>query len=159
MSTIFENVTKDIHFQATTGLTRTQFERLRDLFSETEMQVIDPDLSRPRTRSYDERLFLVLYYLKTYLSLEVLGINFGLSRSEAERVLKRDLNLLQRTLRRNQDLPLTSHDDLEDLQAALAGQGELFVDATERPRTRPKDSEAQKAAYSGKKKPIRRKIP
>lgn len=159
MSSIFQNVKTDREFSASTGLTRSQFSDLVIKYIETEYGYTAPPVegSAGYERS-EERLFMVLYYLKTYLSFDLMGIHFGISRSEAERRIKSGLSLLKRTLNRLGELPLDGQSKVEDLRRMLQENQLLLIDATERRVERPKDQKAQKAAYSGKKKPIRRKI-
>lgn len=159
MSSIFQNVKTDREFSASTGLTQSQFSDLVIKYIETEYGYASPpeEGSAGYGRS-EERLFMVLYYLKTYLSFDLMGIHFDISRSEAERRIKSGLSILKRTLNRLGELPLDSQSEMEDLKRMLKENETLLIDTTERRVERPKDQKAQKAAYSGKKNPIRRKI-
>lgn len=100
----------------------------------------------------DKKLFFILYYLKVYPTYDVLGYHFELDRSKAYTNVQRLQPVLLKALDRLGVLPQRQFNSVEELQQAFAGLTELFIDATERPHHRPKDSQAQQEKYSGKKR-------
>jgi hypothetical protein len=159
MSTIFENVRTDRQFSATTGYTKVQFYDLVYEYDETENQFCESGLlpsNFPTTlEKVEERVFLTLYYLKVYPTLDVLGVCFGMDAPEARAFLQKSLFVLEKTLQRLNMLPAREFADHRQLQQALGEHKELFLDATERRTERPENPAEQSDAYSGKKKPIR----
>ena len=98
------------------------------------------------------KLFFLLYYLRNYPTFDVLGDRFGLDESNANKQVHKLLPHLIEGLQEMGMLPVRHFASIEEMQAAFAGIEELFIDATERPHRRPKDSKAQREKYSGKQK-------
>jgi len=94
----------------------------------------------------------ILYYLKTYPTFDVLAATFGLPRSKACEHAHRLAKALERTLRTQGVLPARAIDSLAQMQQVFAGVPVLLLDATERPRHRPRAVVDRAADYSGKKK-------
>jgi hypothetical protein len=94
----------------------------------------------------------ILYYLKVYPTFDVLGDRFGLDRSKACTNVHRLLPVLLRALDKANVLPARQFETVEEMRAAFADIAALLIDATERPRQRPKDNQVQQEHYSGKKK-------
>ena len=158
MNTIFENVRTDRQFAATTGYDKVQFYDLVFEYDETERQFFEGGLLPPNfpktLQKVEERVFFTLYYLKVYPTLDVLGICFGMDALAAESFLQKSLFIMEKTLLRLKMLPAREFSDHKQLQKALAGFEELFLDATERRTERPENEADQSDAYSGKKKSI-----
>lgn len=153
-------------FKALTGLTRPAFYQLLPLFSQSYTEIrleeyeknTDRRQRKPgggqkgRLNTMEKKLFFILYYLKVYPTFDVLGDRFGLDRSKACTNVHRLLPVLLRTLDKAQVLPARHFETVEEMRAAFAGSEALLLDATERPRQRPTDHQAQQEHYSGKKK-------
>ncbi len=142
-------------FKALTSLTKPEFEELLKSFSQVWEESRTAERGSPaKLQSSGDKLFFILFYLKNYPLQEVLGFLFGLDQSQANRWIKTLSSVLRETLRRGGYLPAR---EASQLEAALAESPplDLILDGTERRRLRPKDPEAQKHYYSGKKKPIR----
>lgn len=157
MSTIFENVKSERQFSASTGFNKEQFYDLVFEYDETETLFLKGGLlpaNQPKTlQRVEERVFFTLYYLKVYPTFDVLGICFGMDAAACEAFLKKSLFLLEKTLLRLKVLPSRGFSDHKQLQKALAGIGDLVVDATERRTEKPENKADQSDGYSGKKKP------
>lgn len=163
----------DRHLRSLTGLTRKQFDILLETFT-----LIFETL---RQRSYQEgvstgtrrrrpgggrkgalpfmrdKLLFVLYYFKTYPTFDVLGTQFGMSRSKANENLHGLSPVLYETLVHLKVMPHREFDTPDDLMKALKGIDTVIIDVTERNHRRPKDDSAQREHYSGKKKTYRQK--
>lgn len=159
MDNIFQNVKTDRQFNSTTGYTKIQFYDLVHEFDQTEEALFGdrPNLNEPakKLNTVEERLFFVLYYLKTYPSFDVLGICFGMDGSNAERNVKALMFVLEKTLARIKMLPARSFKDRKEMEQVISSSEKLLIDATERRVQRPDNQADQSDAYSGKKKPIR----
>jgi len=108
-------------------------------------------------RSSEEKLFFVLLYMKCYPIFEVAGWIFDVHKSSCCRWVKWFLPALERTLGEEQVLPKRKITDAKEFLSLFPEVRAVFVDGTERPIQRPKDSQRQKENYSGKKKRHTRK--
>lgn len=158
MGNIFQNVKTDRQFNSTTGYTKLQFYDLVYEFDKTEEILFGKKLNSyepaKKLGAVEERLFFVLYYLKTYPAFDVLGVCFGMDGSNAERNIKVLLFALEKTLGRLKKLPARTFRDKKEMEQMISSSEKLLVDATERRVQRPENQADQSDAYSGKKKPI-----
>jgi hypothetical protein len=153
-------------FVAMTGLTLAEFWELLPAFEAAYERTYPPDRTaqgRPRQRwpgagrhsvltRAEDKLLLVLVYLKTYPLQVVLGQLFGLSTSQANYWLHHLLPVRRAAL---DDLGVAPERDGARLALRAAGNGDfggVIIDGTERRRRRPKNAEEQARHYSGKKK-------
>jgi hypothetical protein len=147
--------------RAMTSLDREEFETLAVVFGhvwDEQEEAAGKDASKggrpPELRTLEQRLFFILFYLKTYPLQEVLGHLFGLSQGQANMWIHRLSGVLRQALGRAGYMPARLPEEMlerlkeEELQ-------EFGIDGTERRIQRPKEDERQRQHYSGKKKPIR----
>lgn len=100
-------------------------------------------------QAMSERLLFILVYLKLYPIQELQAFLFGLSQSQANRLIQRSARVLQKALGRLGHLPEREGQQL----ATVLAQCETLTftqDGSERRRQRPQ--KGQSAYYSGKKK-------
>jgi len=109
---------------------------------------------KPVLSNIGDKLFFILYYLKTYPLQTVIAVNFGISQSQANEWIHKLAKILRNALDKMGQLPERDAHSLMVALQDIAATEELAIDGTERRRQRPKDSEKQKEYYSGKKKPI-----
>lgn len=149
---------------ALTGLRPDEFLNLLPAFTEA--------LKRRKKRDYDnndkrerklgggrkgfvptasDKLFFILFYYKCYPTYDVMAFFYDCNRSNAMRRQKYLSGILESALGRKLVLPKRQLKNVEDFLKAFPEAKEVFIDGTERPIQRPKDSEKQKANYSGKK--------
>jgi hypothetical protein len=107
--------------------------------------------------SVSDKLFFVLLYYKCYPTYDVMAFFYGCNRSNAMRRQKYLSGILESTLGKKLVLPKRQLRNVEDFLKAFPEAKEVFIDGTERPIQRPKDSQKQKANYSGKKRRHTRK--
>ena len=157
-------------FRALTGLSREQFEKLSNFFSEVYEEIqhkaYEEDVrSGKRTRkrgggrkgrlpTVREKLLFVLFYLKVYPTFDVLATAFGMSRSKACENLHRLLPILHETLRRTGVVPERYFENVGEMRKAFGEIDNIIIDAVERSYRRPGDAKKQTAMFSGKKKII-----
>lgn len=102
--------------------------------------------------SLAEEVCMCLFYLRQLPTFEVLGLQFGVSKTEANDRFHYWLRLLREIL------PASLLEQVEHqvsdyaLVQELLSQFCLIVDSTEQPRERPGDNQAQQECFSGKKK-------
>jgi hypothetical protein len=104
-----------------------------------------------------EKLFYILWYMKTYPTFDVASFNVGFARSSACTWMHDLLPILELTMKRKLVLPQRRISDPEEYFRLFPEAKEVFVDAVERLKQRPKKKKAQQKAYSGKKKAHTRK--
>jgi DDE superfamily endonuclease/Helix-turn-helix of DDE superfamily endonuclease len=144
--------------RAMTSLNRDEFEELCQVFGEiwdekTEQTEKDPSKGgrRPILQSPEDRLFFILFYLKTYPLQEVLAHLFGMSQGQANFLIYQLSKSLRETLQRTGHLPARIPEEMIQRLAA-EGPQDLGIDGTERRIVRPKDPVRQRQFYSGKTK-------
>jgi hypothetical protein len=69
--------------------------------------------------SHEERLFFVLFYLKTYPTFDVLGFHFGLSAGRAHDYIKFFTRVLNRALSDLEMLPEQEIESPEDMRQLI----------------------------------------
>ncbi|GAB4408985.1 MAG: hypothetical protein OHK0053_35800 [Microscillaceae bacterium] len=84
----------------------------------------------------------------------MLGFVSGMDGSNAKRNQRLGLEVLQDALSKLGLLPKRSFENVEEFNAYFKAHKKLIIDATEQRIQRPKDKEAQKESYSGKKNAI-----
>lgn len=151
-----------------TGLSVAEFERLLEPFTkEYNQQVIEPRVrAKDRVRRLGggqkgalpeaaDKLLFILMYTRLYPLLIVQGMFFGIAESKACKWVGVLLPVLDAALGRSHVRPKRAKArSLEEIIQEFPELKELGVltDGTERPIRRPKESQKQKEAYSGKKK-------
>jgi hypothetical protein len=99
----------------------------------------------------EDKLLLILVYLKTYPVQAIMGELFDLSQPQVNYWIHRLLPVLQQALNNLGDGPKRNASHFAQSQAASAAEPLLIIDGTERRRQRPKNPEKQALHYSGKK--------
>jgi len=107
---------------------------------------------KSRLDTVRSKVHFILYYLKSYPTIDVLGETFKLSRSNAYENIQKLLPIMMDTLNVLDYLPAHKFEDPKALKLALEKLDTLLVDATEREYFRPKDKALQKEHYSGKQR-------
>jgi len=152
--------------KAMTGLTLYEFQHLLPAFEEAlylhKMQ--QPGRQRkpgggikghlPDTSS---KLFFILFYLKAYPTMDVLGCLFSKSSGRSTEAVHLYLAVLEKALGRKIQMPLRKINSMEELLQKFPDAKDVFLDGTERPVQRPKKTKQNKRTYSGKKKTHTRK--
>lgn len=107
--------------------------------------------------SIEEKLFYILWYMKTYPTFDVASFWVGFARSSACTWMHDLLPVLELTMKRKFVLPERKISDPEEFLRLFPETAEVFIDGVERLKQRPKKKKAQNKAYSGKKKAHTRK--
>ncbi|MGD1874119.1 MAG: transposase family protein [Mastigocoleus sp.] len=117
-----------------------------------KVRINSPGGGRKKILSIPKEICLCLFYFRQIPTFEILGMLFGISKSEANitfhywRKVVRDV------------LPSSLLEEVEDKEGDLIivqeilTQFKLIVDSLEQPIDRPSDNDKQKKFYSGKKK-------
>lgn len=107
---------------------------------------------RPRKLKKEEEICLCIFYLRQLPTFELLGMHFNISKTEANDTFNYWIKIIRKILPSSlMEQAKTDKEELEMIRKMLT-EHELIVDSWEQPRERPKDNQAQKEYYSGKKK-------
>lgn len=153
--------------KALTGLRVSEFEALVDDFARAYTEY-EATRKKKRERkigggrsskieTVEEKLFYILWYMKTYPTFDVASYSVGFARSSACFWMHELLPILEMTMQRKFVLPQRKISDPEEYFRLFPEAKEVFVDAVERLKQRPKKKKAQQKTYSGKKKAHTRK--
>jgi DDE superfamily endonuclease/Helix-turn-helix of DDE superfamily endonuclease len=153
-------------FLALTGLTLKEFQALLGAFRRSYERLYPPQRTlagRPRRRAPgggrhgalhppEQKLLLLLVYLKAYPLQVVMAELFALSQQGVNYWLHRLLPVLRLALDELGVLPQRSPGRFAHSRPPPEGGHRLIIDGTERRRHRPKGPEKQALHYSGKRK-------
>ena len=110
-----------------------------------------------KIETIEEKLFYVLFYLKTYPTFDLASFYLGFARSKAHKWAHILFPILEQTMKRKLVLPQRKISTREEFERLYPEVREVFVDGVERIRQRPTDKKQQNKTYSGKKKAHTRK--
>ncbi len=99
-----------------------------------------------------EEVCLCLFYLRQMPTFEVLGLQFGISKTEANDTFHYWLGILRKILPASLLEQVEKNDSDYAIAIELLKEFKLIVDSMEQPRERPCDNQEQKEYFSGKKK-------
>lgn len=152
--------------KALTGLTYEEFTNLVPTFTKCldEIALKQPNRQRKigggqkgRLKTYEDKLFFVLFYIKTYPTFDVLGFLTDKGRGRSCEHVHLFSKALQKALGRKIVLPERKINSVEEFIEKFPEIKDIFLDGTERKIQRPKKSKQNKKYYSGKKKTHTRK--
>lgn len=152
--------------QRTQGVLGINYSQFQQLLAQAELKQAQQQAEREQRRtrvnapgggrnpilSVAEQVCLCLFYLRHYPTFEVLGLQFGLSKTEANDTVHDWLKILRMLLPASLlEAVAPDSSDYESVQQELT-QFQLIVDSFEQARERPGDNEEQRSYFSGKKK-------
>ena len=151
--------------RALTGLNSKAFQSLLLTFTQVYEQTLrDKPRQRSvgggrkaRLRTFEHKLFYILFYFKCYSTFDLAGILFDIDRSQAHHWAHRLQPILEAALGEKKALPERQINSVQAFIERFPGVERVVMDGTEQPIKRPTDSEKQKLNYSGKKKRHTRK--
>lgn len=103
-------------------------------------------------RTIEEKLFMILFYIKHYPTYDVLAFLYWVARSKPYYWVVKYIKVLEKALWKKVVLPKRKVWELEKLLEENPHIKEIFIDWTEREINRPKKDEIQRKYYSWKKK-------
>ena len=148
-------------FIALTSLTVKEFYEVLPVFSKHMFDVTKEHTRAPSAggrpqaiKKVEDRLFFILFYLKTYPLQEVIAYSFGISQGTANVLIHKYSDILRLTLKEMGHTPARMTEEM--LQRLNGQEQQIYViDGTERRISRPTNELKQRLFYSGKKRPIR----
>ena len=133
-------------------ITKDEEERLQLLREQTKIRINKKGGGRPKILNQDEEICLCIYYLRHLPTFEILGMQFGISKTEANDTFNYWLKIFRKILPCSileQSIKLSSNRQMGEESLT---EYELIVDSWEQARERPGDNQIQKEYYVGKKK-------
>jgi len=159
MISLAKALSSDRLMRAVSGLTPSQFRSLAGAFKtnlahfyRTERDIISTRGRKGILKTHEEKMFYILFYYKVYPTFDLASLLFNADRSICCRWAHWYSKALELTLGEKLLLPARRASDLKELLSSMPELKEIFIDGTDRPVRRPKNSERQKNHYSGKKK-------
>lgn len=110
-----------------------------------------------KIETIEEKLFYVLFYMKTYPTFDVASFYVGFARSKAHKWAHILFPILEQTMKRKLVLPERKISSREEFERLYPEVKEVFADGIERSIQRSKNKKKQQKTYSGKKKQHTRK--
>jgi len=145
------------------GITNEQFQNLlsiaeghhHNLKAEREhnkIRVNQKGGGRKPKLEIDEEVCLCLFYLRQMPTFEILGLHFGISKTEANDTFHYWLKIFRKVLPASLLEQVETNDGDYAIARELLKEFQLIVDSMEQPRSRPSDNQEQQECFSGKKK-------
>jgi hypothetical protein len=134
-------------------------ERIRLAQEQQKVRINKKGGGRPKKLKREEEICLCIFYLRHLPTFQILGMQFNVSKTEANdtfnywiKIIRRILpaSLMEQAIKDNQELEMVKE---------MLSEYELIVDSWEQTRQRPKDNQAQKEYYSGKKRMRSGRVP
>lgn len=110
-----------------------------------------------KIETIEEKLFYVLFYLKTYPTFDMASFYVGFARSKAHKWAHILFPILEQTMKRKLILPQRKISSREEFERLYPEVKEVFADGIERSIQWSKNKKKQQKTYSGKKKQHTRK--
>ena len=157
----YQNVINERQWKAATGLSSKSFHTLSRHFEVCYRRLNQVSLEQTASNlkkslllpTYADCLFFVLFQLKTGLTYDNLGLLVQTDGSNAQRNFEKYLLVLEATLVELGAMPKRGFSNITEFESYFADERQIIIDASEQSTQRPKDTQAQKEAYSGKKTP------
>jgi hypothetical protein len=128
----FENVVKlsDVQFRRITGVKKATFSKMVEL-----VLIVEKKKRRPHKLSVEDRILMMLEYLREYRTYAHIGASYGISETRAYE----NIRLIENILIKSKEFSLPGK------KALLSSDYEfevILIDATETPIERPKKNSA-----------------
>lgn len=127
-------------------------EKIRLAREQQKIRINKKGGGRPKKLRREEEVCLCIFYLRHMPTFEILGLQFNISKTEANDTFNYWVKIIRKILPASlMEQARKDKEELERIKGMLA-EYELIVDSWEQPRERPEDNQTQKEYYSGKKK-------
>jgi hypothetical protein len=164
------NISKLSHnkrtLHALIGMSYQEFTNLVPVFEKTLYEYYTNKPNRKRKagggkrghlKTTEDKLFFILFYMKTYPTFDVLAFFSNKGRGRSCEAVHLYLSLLEKALGKKIRLPERKITSVEEFLEKFPEVKDVFVDGTERRMQHPKKVKRNKRQYSGKKKGHTRK--
>ncbi len=141
----------DVQFQDLLAQAEIHHNRLQAEIETKKIRINHRGGGRKPKLEIKEEVCLCIFYLRQMPTFEILGLNFGISKTEANDTFHYWLRILRNILPASLLEEVENNDSDYALVIELLKEFKLIVDSTEQPRSRPDDNHEQKKYFSGKK--------
>jgi hypothetical protein len=124
----------------------------RQRIEQTKMRINASGGGRKPILSTESEVGLCLFYLRHLPTFEILGLQFGISKTSANDIFHYWLKILREILPASLLEQVENQTSDSEVVQELLTEFELLVDSTEQHRERPGEYKEQKKFFSGKKK-------
>ena len=124
----------------------------RQRIEQTKMRINASGGGRKPILSTENEVGLCLFYLRHLPTFEILGLQFGISKTSANDIFHYWLEILREILPASLLEQVRNQASEREVVQELLTEFELLVDSTEQHRERPREYQEQKKFFSGKKK-------
>lgn len=126
------------------------YQEQQNTFLKSKVRINAQGGGRKPILSQEEEICLCLFYLRQMPTFEVLGIQFEISKTEANDTFHKWLPILRKLLPASLLEEFKNQPQNREMLHSLLEEIELLVDTTEQVRQRPKNYQEQKKYFSGK---------
>ena len=153
MASIYTNLRTERQYWASTGLSEETFNQLFEQFKQFYVPKKGNSASpyEPLFQDAREALFFILFYYKTYPTLQILGLPFGCSDKSAFEYLEYIKPALKKALEADKRLAVEVFGSQAAFDKAFERVQDIMIDGFEMPVERDKDKQLQAEDCSGKK--------
>lgn len=145
------------------GITNAQFQDLLSIaekhhyhhqkqIEQNKVRVNQKGGGRKPKLEISEEVCLCLFYLRQMPTFEILGLHFGISKTEANDTFHYWLEILRKILPASLLEQVEKKESDYAIALELLKEFQLIVDSMEQPRERPSDNQEQQEYFSGKRK-------
>ena len=142
----------DVQFQDLLAEAEIHHNRIQAKIESKKIRINHQGGGRKPKLEIKSEVCLCLFYLRQMPTFEVLGLQFGISKTKANDTFHYWLVILREILPASILEQLEKHDSDYAITLELLAEFQLIVDSSEQPRERPSDQKEQKEYFSGKKK-------
>ncbi len=142
----------DVQFQNLLAQAEIHHNRLQAKIESKKIRINHQGGGRKPKLEIKSEVCLCLFYLRQMPTFEILGLQFGISKTKANDTFHYWLVILREILPASILEQVEKNDSDYVIALELLTEFKLIVDSMEQPRSRPSDQKEQKEHFSGKKK-------
>ncbi len=142
----------DVQFQDLLAQAEIHHNRLQAKIESKKIRINHQGGGRKPKLEIKSEVCLCLFYLRQMPTFEVLGLQFGISKTKANDTFHYWLVILREILPASILEQVEKNDSDYAIALELLTEFKLIVDSMEQPRSRPSDQKEQKEYFSGKKR-------
>ncbi|MCU0537326.1 MAG: transposase [Hydrococcus sp. Prado102] len=139
-------------FQDLLNIAEKHHHRLQAEIEHNKVRVNQKGGGRKPKLEISEEVCLCLFYLRQMPTFEILGLHFGISKTEANDTFHYWLEIFRKNLPASLLEQVETNDGDYALALELLKEFQLIVDSMEQPHCRPSSNQEQQEYFSGKKK-------
>jgi len=142
----------DVQFQDLLAQAEIHHNRLQAEIESKKTRINHQGGGRKPKLEIKEEVCLCIFYLRQMPTFEILGLNFGVSKTQANDTFHYWLRILRNILPASMFEQVERNSSDYAITLELLKELQLIADSTEQPRSRPSNQKEQQEYFSGKKK-------